>query len=303
MSGVTEIPVGLIDIEGNPRRSPADLDDLAASIRQRGVLQPIRVRAIGNRYRLVFGQRRLLASRLAGLATIPAILAGEGEDLDLVDAIVENLQRQDLNAIEEARAIQRLVDSGMDTKDAALLLGRSHSHVTNRLRVLHTDPYVVESVSAGLLPIMHAIHIAALPMRQQKAIAKRAVSEQWSEHRLRVALAPALPKQTRPPRTTPELEAAQGADRYVDGLMNLTPRVPDLTARLLLWAMVEMDVFVQGRFEKRHSMGYGDERIWNSIGGLSNATISRELATVLAEIIAEYGPTGVRAAVPRKGAA
>lgn len=303
MLPVTEIPVDLIDIDGNPRRDPGDLDELAASIRTRGVLQPIRVRVTGKRYHLIYGQRRLLASKLAGVATIPATVAEGDQDNDLVDAILENIQRQDLNSIDQARAIERLIETGLDEKSVAVRLARSTAWVNHHRRALRSDPYVVESVASGLLSFWAAVKLAPLPHNQQRALAKRAVAGQWTAHQLDVALRPVRPPSSRAP-LAPAVDAAPAAERHVDGLAALTPRTPEPLARLLLWALLEMDALVGGRFEKRHPMGYtGENRAWLLVSHLPPETLSAELAQVLAEIIAEYGQQAVHAAVPRKGAA
>lgn len=302
---VQEIRLDLVDVGDNPRSDPGDLEELAASITRRGVMEPVRVRPAGDRFQLIFGQRRVLASRLAGRNTIPAIVADDDPENDVVDALVENIQRADLNPIDEARAIQRLVEAGHTEADVALLLGRSHSHVNNRLRLLRCDPFVVEAVRAGAPQVFHGILLAALPHRQQQVLAKRSIQEGWSQFRLEAAIRPE--RASRPTKRDvahPAVDSPADAGDYIAGLVKLTPKVPEALARLLLWSLVEMDVFIQGRFEKRHPMGYSTEnRSWLLTSHLEGRALADELAQVLGEVIAEYGQASVKAAVPTKGAA
>lgn len=303
---VHDIALDLIDVGDNPRRDPQGLDELADSIRQQGVIAPVMVRTDGERFRLVYGQRRLLASRIAGRATIPAIVTGDEPNLDLAKSIVENIQRENLNAIDEARALESMLAAGATQHDVGRLLGRSASWVSNRLRVLHGDPYVVEAVQSGLLPVQHAVVIVGLPARQQRQVAKRAVVEQWSFHKLERLLAPQRTSAApRGEKRSPEIasETPEAASRYAASLGRLTAKVNPELARLLLWSLVEMDVFIQGRFEHRHPLGItGDGRTWRIIADLTPASLARELAQVCGEFIAEYGPTAVRAAIPAAAA-
>lgn len=303
-SQIVSIPLDASDVDGNPRSKPGELEELADSIRAQGVITPIMVRAVGDRFRVVFGQRRTLASRIAGRTTIPAIVTDDDPRLDLAKAIVENIQRSDLNAIDEARAMERMVAAGATHAEVGRLLGRSPSHVSNRLRLLRGDPYLVEAVEQGLLPTMSAIVIVGLPLRQQRAVAKRAVIEQWSQHRLERELGPRdNGKAKRGPTREigqPTDVAPSDASRYAPGFAKLASKADDTLVRFLVWAIVEMDVFIQGRFEKRHPTGRkGEDRIWQAVNDLPPAAARAELAQVLAEMVAEYGPTGVRAAVPR----
>lgn len=305
---VVELPVDAIDVDSNPRTAPDGLEELADSIRQQGVMSPILVRRVGDRYRLIFGQRRLLASRLASRSTIPAQVTDDDPRLDLAKAIVENIQRVDLNAVDEAHAIEQMIAAGATQTEVARLLGRSVSHVANRLRILRGDAYLVEAVQQGLLGAGHAIAIVGLPLRQQRVVAKRAVLEQWSQHRLEREIGPRSTGAKRgPSRSVSVGDAGRGpvdADRYVDAMEKLTAKVGDPLVRFLVWSITEMDVFIQGRFEKRHPSGrVGPDRIWHTVNDLPPAAAQRELARVLAEMVAEYGPTGVKAAVPRAPAA
>jgi ParB family chromosome partitioning protein len=166
VSGMREIAMASVRPNPEqPRRSfdADELQQLADSITAHGVLQPIIVVEAGEGYTLVAGERRLRASKLAGLATIPAIVrtANEQERLEL--ALVENLQRADLNAIEEARGFLHLIDVfGLTQERVAARVGRSRPTVANALRILGTAPAVQQAVVDGTISGGHARALASL---------------------------------------------------------------------------------------------------------------------------------------------
>ena len=130
----------------------AALDELADSIRQHGILQPLSVRRQGNTYELISGERRLRAAELAGISDVPCILMSMDDRTSGFAALVENLQRQDLDFIEEAMGIRRLLqDHAMPQEQVARLLGKSQSAVANKLRILrHSDAVLSALREAGL---------------------------------------------------------------------------------------------------------------------------------------------------------
>jgi ParB family transcriptional regulator, chromosome partitioning protein len=133
------------------------LEELASSIRQNGVLQPILVRPKGSGYQLVAGERRWLAAQRAGLLKVPAVVRDIGDDRLLELALVENIQREQLNAIEEARAFQSMIDALNLTQEAvAERLGKERSTVANALRLLKLPPPVQQMVAQGRLSAGHA---------------------------------------------------------------------------------------------------------------------------------------------------
>jgi ParB family chromosome partitioning protein len=144
---------------GQPRKrfDEARLEELAASIREHGVVEPILVRRQGQRYRIVAGERRWRAAQRAGLREIPALVR-EATDVQAFElALVENLQRTDLNAIEEAEAYQALVDEhGLTQEAVAERVGKERSTVANALRLLRLPEEVREAVSEGRLEMGHA---------------------------------------------------------------------------------------------------------------------------------------------------
>ncbi|MFC4062905.1 ParB/RepB/Spo0J family partition protein [Planomonospora corallina] len=178
-----EIPIG--DITPNPRqpRQIFDgdaIDQLAASIKEVGLLQPVVVRPAGDgRYELIMGERRWRACTLAGLELIPAIVRETREDKLLLDALIENLQREQLNPLEEAAAYRQLLDDfGATHEQLATRIGRSRSHVTNTIRLLGLPPSVQNKVAAGTISAGHGKSLAGLSdPAAQEHLANRIVAE------------------------------------------------------------------------------------------------------------------------------
>ena len=187
-----EIPVDAI--RPNPRqpRTVFDEDDLAElvhSIREIGVLQPIVVRPAPDakptdevRYELIMGERRWRASKEAGKDTVPAIIRMTDEDDLLRDALLENLHRSQLNALEEAAAYQQLLDDfGCTQEELAHRIGRSRPQISNTLRLLKLPPTVARRVAAGVLSAGHARALLALPdAAAMERLAHRIVAEGMS---------------------------------------------------------------------------------------------------------------------------
>lgn len=164
-----------------PRRHFDDegLDELAASMAELGVLQPLLVRRTDDGYELIAGERRLRAARRAGLLQVPVVVRQTAGAASLEEALVENLHRQDLNPLEEAAAYQRLVEEfGYTQERVAERVGRSRSAVANLLRLFQLTPAVQKLVGDGLLSAGHAKVLLSHPDRAyQEALAKRAVRE------------------------------------------------------------------------------------------------------------------------------
>lgn len=166
-SMVTHIPLDVLD--PNPQQPRHHFDDqalreLAASVAEHGVLQPIIVMAAAGRYQLIAGERRARAARLAGLESIPAVVRTADEQQQLAVALVENIQRADLNAMDEARAFRRLMDEfGLTQDQVARRVGRSRPAIANTLRLLDVDREVQAAVEDGRISEGHARAIAGLP--------------------------------------------------------------------------------------------------------------------------------------------
>jgi len=166
LNSILDLSVHLIDPgEEQPRKQfdQEKLETLAESIRAHGVVQPVIVRKNGDRYALVAGERRWRASRLAGMKTIPAIVK-EYSSRDVMEiALIENLQREDLNPIEEAEAFQRLMnDYGMTQEEVAKVVGRSRSAVANTVRMLTLPTKVRSYLIDGRLSSGHARALVAI---------------------------------------------------------------------------------------------------------------------------------------------
>ena len=157
---VLYLPLGSIrPYPAQPRRvfDPAGLQELADSIREYGVLQPLTVRRRANGYELVAGERRLRAAGLAGLTTVPCLVASVDEEASGMLALVENLQRRDLDFIEEAEGLARLMKTwGLSQEQAARKVGKSQSAVANKLRLLRLPPSVLAELRLNHLGERHA---------------------------------------------------------------------------------------------------------------------------------------------------
>ncbi len=174
-------------VEPNPRQPRGvfheeALAELVGSIREIGVLQPIVVRRRGEGFELVMGERRLRATRLAGLDTIPAIVRETDDTNMLRDALVENLHRSQLNPLEEAAAYQQLLDDfGLTHDQLAERISKSRPQISNTLRLLRLPPIVQRRVAAGVLSAGHARALLALPDHESmEYLAQRIVAEGMS---------------------------------------------------------------------------------------------------------------------------
>ncbi len=145
------------------------LAELAESIRRHGILQPLSVRRTGISYELIAGERRLRAAQLAGLTEIPCIVMSMDDKESGMAALIENLQRQDLDFIEEAKGIARLMEQwSMSQEQAAKIIGKSQSSVANKLRILKHSPQVLDALRAGELTERHGRALLKLPSEEQK---------------------------------------------------------------------------------------------------------------------------------------
>lgn len=161
-----------------PRKvfSQEALEDLALSIQHHGILQPLSVRRVGISYELIAGERRLRAAQMAGLGEIPCIVMNMDDRESGMTALVENLQRQDLDYIEEARGISDLMARwAMSQEQAARVIGKSQSAVANKLRILRHSLPVLEALRAGGLTERHARALLKLSSEEQKLAAIREI--------------------------------------------------------------------------------------------------------------------------------
>jgi len=188
-AGLHELPIGSVRPNPlQPRRAfdEETLEGLTDSVRELGVLQPVLVRATDEGYELIAGERRWRAAKRAGLPTIPAVVRVTDDVSSLEQALVENLHRQDLNALEEAGAYQQLIeDFGLTQDQVAKRVGKSRSAVANQLRLFQLPPSVQKLVGEGLISAGHAKALLGHPDRSyQELLARRTVGETLSVREL-----------------------------------------------------------------------------------------------------------------------
>ncbi len=177
---VSQLNIDLIDPNANQPRKHFDkdaLNELAESIKIHGVIQPIVVTAVGKRYMIIAGERRWRASKLVGLNTIPAIIR-EYTNKEISEvSIIENLQREDLNPMEQARAIKNLIDAyGLTQEDVAKRLGKSRPLITNTIRLLNLEPEVIQMIEEGKLTAGHARSLVVVTDRDSQIKLAKQVS-------------------------------------------------------------------------------------------------------------------------------
>lgn len=189
----------------------ASLRELADSIRAQGLMQPILVRAVGGeRYEIIAGERRWRAAQLAGMNEVPVVVRAVADDAALAMALIENIQREDLNPLEEAAGIQRLIDEfGMTHQAAAAAVGRSRSAVSNLLRLLNLSKPVQAMVMASQLDMGHARALLALTHGRQNEAAHVVVQRQLSVRETERLVAQML---------SPPVKAEKKVDRDVQRL-------------------------------------------------------------------------------------
>ena len=199
--GLTQIP--LEKIKPNPHQprqtfAPAALDELRASIAAFGVLVPVIVRERGEGYELIAGERRVRAAQAAGLDAVPAIVRPADDRESLEVAIIENLQRENLDPLEEAMGFQHLMEAHAFTQEqVAERVGKSRPAVANALRLLSLSDAIKQRVRDGKLSAGHARAILAMPLERREAMAQRAVDEELSVRALEKLAHDAAPKRAR----------------------------------------------------------------------------------------------------------
>lgn len=231
--GLAQLPVAAIEPHPEqPRRrfDEAALDELAASIAARGVIQPVIVRRLGEgRYQLVAGERRWRAAQRAQLHEIPALIRDLSEREVMALALIENLQREDLNPIEEARAYQRLAEGeGLTQAEIARMVDKSRSHVANIQRLLALPEEVIDLVEAGELSMGHAR--ALIGAENAVEIAREAAAKQWSvreverrvRSRTREPVEPRRARAQRDPTDDADIAAVQG---HLEEFLGLPVRI------------------------------------------------------------------------------
>ncbi len=230
-SGVRMLPVSALSPHPDqPRRHFDDalLDELAASIAARGLIQPIVVRPHGHDYQIVAGERRWRAAQRARLHEVPVVVRDFDDAQTLEIALIENIQRQDLNAIEEAQAYQRLAGEFGHTQEAlAKIVHKSRSHVANLLRLLELPPVVQDRVMDGSLSMGHARALLGSP--EIESLAEQVVARGLSVRETEKLTKGAKPERTgdrreRTPAPAPDADIA-ALERQLSDLLGLNVRV------------------------------------------------------------------------------
>ena len=186
--------ISITDIQKNPYQPRKEfdrekLDELAQSIKENGVIQPIIVRqspVIG--YEILTGERRYRASLLAGLRSIPAVVKQLSDQEMMVQSIIENLQRENLNPIEEARAYESLVEKGFTHAEIADKMGKSRPYISNSIRLLSLPEQILSEVENGKLSQAHARSLVGLNKEQQDYLFQRIIEEDISVRKLEALL-------------------------------------------------------------------------------------------------------------------
>jgi len=231
---VREIPLELLDpnpYQTRARMDEAALEELAASIRASGLLQPIVVRYIdGGRYQLIAGQRRWAASRRLGMATIPALVRQVSNEQAMEMTIIENLQREDLNPMEQACAFERLSNEfGLTQEQMAERTGKDRTSISNFLRLLRLPESVQSLISAGQLSAGHGKALMMLPsetqiVRMAERIYKESLSVRQAEEMVHQWIAPAGPKPPKPEdrHSDPNVRSME---RLLEGILGVRVRI------------------------------------------------------------------------------
>lgn len=221
--------------KGQPRRTfdDAELAELADSIRQNGVLQPLLVRDRGDYYEIVAGERRYQAARAAGLDEVPVIIRDVSDDDVFKLALIENLQRSDLSPLEEANGYRQLIrEKGLTQEELARILSKSRSTITNTLRLLDLPDEVQELVETGRLTAGHARAILAVPDEEGRiALAKRVVSEHLSVRQTESLASTFSVNQEGKPRRAPLPQSFKRAARQMRLALDTNVRVKNVRGK------------------------------------------------------------------------
>ena len=231
---IREVAVGrILPNPAQPRLSYEEdsLTELADSIREHGVLQPILVRPVGSKYELIAGERRWRASRMAQRESIPAIVVEFDDETALEVSIIENLQREDVSPLEEAAMFRKMTDLGYSVRQLAQKIGKDKGYVENRIRLAEAPPEIRELVSVRKDTLSHAYELMKIPdERTRRRLAKKVAAGELTLSRLRAITGgsgPAEPRSTVKPKrrartVAGQVAAAMAAD---DALVNNRTRL------------------------------------------------------------------------------
>ena len=239
--------IAIADIDRNPQQPRRDFDEealksLSESIRASGVLTPLLVVQTGARYRLVAGERRLRASLMAGLQTVPCVVRDFSRQQEMEATLVENLQREDLNPVEEAEGIRALMEQcGYTQEKAAERLGKSRPAVANSLRLLNLEKEILAEVRSGKLSAGHARVLAGIhDPEDRKALFRKALNEHLSVRQLEMLAADLAagvrvqPRKQAPKSLSLELRDMQERLRTAVGVQRVTIQGGDKRGKVIL---------------------------------------------------------------------
>lgn len=258
---LVDVPVGLIEPNRLQPREHFDEETLAsltASVRELGVLQPILVRRIDqDRYELIAGERRWRAAKRAGLPTIPALVRTIDDRVSLEQALVENLHRQDLNALEEAAAYTQLMDDfNLTQEEVARRVGKSRSAIANTMRLFHLPPSVQRLIAESRLSAGHARALLGTPDRaEQERLAELAVRDGLSVREVEAAVR-ALVRPAADPEVLPGAEPTPSNDGG-DEPDDRPARGPGAVREP---AVLELEELLSARLDTRVSVSIGNRR-------------------------------------------
>lgn len=238
---------------------PKALEELSESIRSGGVVQPILVRPLAGRYQVVAGERRLRAVRLAGLATIPAVVKTISDEQMLELSLIENLQREDLNAIEQARAFERLaVEFGLTQEEIAGRTGKDRATISNTLRLLRLPKDVTDLVEQAKLAAGHAralLRLEDAPVLQ-KVLARRMAARRVSVRQAEEMVDRRLPGGKKPRTARPVDPNVQAAMQALQNALGTRVRIFEYKANR---GRIEIDYYSLEDFDRvyRRILGLG----------------------------------------------
>ena len=186
--------ISLKDIRTNPYQprknfSQEKMNELAASIKENGIIQPIILRKSSLfGYEILAGERRFRAAKIAGLEKIPALIKDLSDDDMMKQAIIENLQREDLNPIEEAESYQHLIDRGLTHEEIATIMGKSRPYISNLVRLLHLPTFILNAIKEEVISQGHARLLIPLKKEEQSFWLKKIVQDNLSVRALEHSL-------------------------------------------------------------------------------------------------------------------
>lgn len=210
--GQQVLDINVADIEANPHQprtafDPKSISELAQSIREKGIIQPLSVRRFGSGYQLIAGERRFRAAQQADLETVPALVLDVATDQEMMElSLIENIQREDLNPVEEAKAYRMLMDQCFLTQEeVAEKVGKDRSTIANTLRLLHLTPEVLDALQSGQVTQGHARALLGLEDdRLQITLCQQIISQGLSVRRVEALVKAYKEGKAEKPKTQPQ---------------------------------------------------------------------------------------------------